>query len=128
MVKQNQFFRFVTIAFAIALGACGHGDKDTGDITQPLVFKGLYSFGPEIKSFTDCDENKEYWVIDSAKTLEIAYTNLGFEKPYTPVYIEAECHLIKTDTTAVAGSYDSTMVVTKLLRISKEAPEGPCAQ
>ncbi|RZK56606.1 MAG: hypothetical protein EOO87_05060, partial [Pedobacter sp.] len=92
------------------------------------VVKGLYSFGPELKSFIDCEDNSEYWVIDSAKTLELAYVNLGFEKPYTPVYIEAECKFVKSDTALVTGDYDSTMVVTKLLKISKQIPDGPCAQ
>ncbi|MES2448052.1 MAG: hypothetical protein V4546_12775 [Bacteroidota bacterium] len=102
-------------------------EKKVDEKSKPTIIKGLYSFGPEIKSFTDCIENKEYWVADSAKTLELAYNNLGFEKPYTPVYIEAECHFVKSDT-SINADYDSTMVVTKLIKISKEIPEGPCSQ
>ncbi|MCX2452767.1 hypothetical protein OQX61_15930 [Pedobacter sp. PLR] len=90
------------------------------------VIKGLYSYGPEIKSFTDCEEGNEYWVADSAKTLELAYSNFNFEKPYEPVYIEVECHMIKSDSLIIAADFDSTMVVTKLLKISKEIPDGPC--
>ena len=90
------------------------------------VIKGLYSYGPEIKSFTDCEEGNEYWVADSAKTLELAYSNFNFEKPYEPVYIEVECHIIKSDSLIVAADFDSTMVVTKLLKITKEIPDGPC--
>ncbi|WP_316819670.1 hypothetical protein [Pedobacter gandavensis] len=90
------------------------------------VIKGLYSYGPEIKSFTDCEEGNEYWVTDSAKTLELAYNNFNFEKPYEPVYIEVECHIIKSDSLIIAADFDSTMVVTKLLKISKEIPDGPC--
>ena len=65
---------------------------------------------------------------DSAKTLELAYHQLGFEKPYVPVYIEVEYHFIKSDTLAASANYDSTMVVTRLIRISKDIPDGPCAQ
>lgn len=90
------------------------------------VIKGLYSYGPEIKSFTDCDEGREYWVADSAKTLELAYSNFNFEKPYEPVYIEVECHLIKSDSLIVSADFDSTMVVTKVLKITKDIPDGPC--
>lgn len=96
--------------------------------SKTLLLKGLYSYGPEVKSFIDCEENREFWVTDSAKTLELAYSNLGFEKPYTPVYVELECNLIKSDTSTVTGGYDSTMVVTKLIKISKQIPEGPCRQ
>ncbi|RZL40373.1 MAG: hypothetical protein EOP00_26740 [Pedobacter sp.] len=113
-------------AFITSFVAC-QGDKKAND-KKPTVVKGLYSFGPELKSFIDCEDNSEYWVIDSAKTLELAYVNLGFEKPYTPVYIEAECKFVKSDTAVVTGDFDSTMVVTKLLKISKQIPEGPCAQ
>ena len=103
-------------------------DKNSGDDKKTTVLKGLYSYGPEVKSFTNCEYDREYWVADSAKTLELAYVDLGFEKQYTPVYIEVECKLVKSDTTTVTGDYDSTMVVTKLLKISKQIPEGPCSQ
>lgn len=119
----------LTLIVSMCLLVACNGNKQ-GDSGQKkvVVAKGLYSFGPEVKSFTDCEEGGEFWVVDSAKTLELAYSNLGFEKPYTPVYIEAEAHFIKSDTATVTGDYDSTMVVTKLLKISKQIPEGPCNQ
>lgn len=125
---RQKFYTFFATALLALLASCTNKPDTAGSAAHPLVIKGLYSFGPEIKSFADCDQGREYWVADSANTLELAYTNLGFEKPYTPVYIEVECHLVKTDTTVVTGNYDSTMVVTKLLKISKTAPDGPCAQ
>lgn len=108
------------------LWACSNKNGGETNKVKSVVLKGLYSYGPEMKSFTDCDENREYWVADSAKSLELQYNDLGFEKPYTPVYIEVECHLVKSDTTTVTGDYDSTMVVTKVLKMSKEIPDGPC--
>lgn len=114
--------------FSIALMSCNNGDRSSENKNESVIAKGLYSFGPEVKSFTDCEEGKEFWVADSAKTLELAYSELGFEKPYTPVYVEIEYHMVKSDTAVVSGNYDSTMVVTKLLKISKEIPEGPCSQ
>ena len=119
---------FVAIIGSIIITACRNKDNNATDDKTVKVLKGLYSYGPEVKSFTDCEYNREYWVADSAKTLELGYVNLGFEKPYTPVYIEVECKLVKSDTSTVSGSYDSTMVVTKLLKISKQIPEGPCSQ
>ncbi|WP_316770692.1 hypothetical protein [Pedobacter frigiditerrae] len=122
--KKLMFFLFASM---VALAAC-NDDKKDADKNKSLVIKGLYSYGPEIKSFTECEDGREFWVADSAKTLELAYSNLGFEKPYTPVYIEVECKLVKSDTSKVTGDYDSTMVVTKLLKISKQIPDGPCSQ
>lgn len=121
--KKLILFFFASMAFL----AC-RDNKEDKVANKPITAKGLYSYGPEIKAFTNCEEGNEYWVADSAKTLELAYNNLGFEKPYTPVYIEVECKLVKSDTSKVTGDYDSTMVVTKLLKISKLIPDGPCSQ
>lgn len=126
-MRTNKLFLIVTL-FSIVLLACNSADKSTENKNEFVIAKGLYSFGPEVRSFTDCEEGREFWVADSAKTLELAYNGLGFEKPYTPVYVELECRIIKSDTSTVTGNYDSTMVVTKLLKISKQIPEGPCSQ
>lgn len=115
------------LALIVCVSACSRKPADKKS-EKTIVLKGLYSYGPEIKSFADCEEGREYWVADSAKTLELAYSRLNFEKPYVPVYIEVECHLVKSDTSKVYGDYDSTMVVTKLLKITKEIPDGPCNQ
>ena len=123
----NKLFLIVVFFFAI-LTSCTNGDKTSGNKNEVVIAKGLYSFGPEVKSFTDCEEGREFWVADSAQTLELAYNQLGFEKPYTPVYVEVECRIVKSDTATITGNYDSTMVVTKLLKISKQIPEGPCSQ
>ncbi|RZK80601.1 MAG: hypothetical protein EOO85_00250 [Pedobacter sp.] len=124
---MNLFRRPIILAFALILvaSACNRTSvEDNKNVSKTLA--GLYSFGPEIKSFTDCEEGKEYWVADSAKTLELAYSNFNFEKPYEPVYIEVECHMIKSDSLMVSADFDSTMVVTKVLKITKEIPDGPC--
>jgi copper homeostasis protein (lipoprotein) len=115
------------LAFIICVSACNRKPETKKD-ENTVVIKGLYSYGPEMKSFADCEEGREYWVADSAKTLELAYSRMNFEKPYMPVYIEVECHLVKSDTSKVSADYDSTMVVTKLLKITKEIPDGPCNQ
>ncbi|TDO20031.1 hypothetical protein [Pedobacter duraquae] len=123
-ILKNIAFLFV---IAIAIAACDR-KSGTAEHDTTRVIKGLYSFGPEVHSFTDCEEGREYWVADSAKTLELAYSNLHFEKPYEPVYIEVECHFIKSDSLKISADYDSTMVVTKLLKLTKEIPDGPCNQ
>ena len=127
-MHTNKKIFLVLILLVTAFAACNRNPKSEDQKDKFIISKGLYNFGPEVKSFTDCEEGREYWVVDSAKTLELAYSNLGFEKPYVPVYIEVQCHFVKSDTTTVTGDYDSTMVVTKLLKISKQIPEGPCAQ
>lgn len=121
-------FKYIAAIFlsSLVIAGCDPKSKEDQVKNNTTVIKGLYSYGPEIKSFTDCEEGREYWVADSAKTLELAYTNLNFEKPYEPVYIEAEGYLSLSDSLSRSASFDSTFVVTKLLKISKEIPEGPC--
>lgn len=113
------------ILAAAVLFSC-NSKPDEEEKNLPRIVRGLYSYGPEIKSFTDCEEGREYWVADSARSLELAYSNFNFEKPYEPVYIEAEVHFIKSDSLIVSADFDSTMVVTKVLKITKEIPDGPC--
>ena len=115
----------VIVSISMIVVGCDR-TKEKEDHDASRIFKGLYSYGPEIKSFTDCEEGKEYWVADSAKTLELSYSNFNFERPYEPVYIEVECLVIKSDSLMVSADFDSTMVVTKVLKITKDIPDGPC--
>ena len=125
LVKQAFVF-FVIIGLAVT--ACNRKEKAREEESNVKIVKGLYSFGPEMKSFTMCNDGREYWVADSVKNLELSYSNLNFEKPYEPVYVELEGYFAKSDTSAVSADFDSTLVVTKVLKISKEIPDGPCAQ
>lgn len=125
MTNNKIMLLFFVVLFALS---CTGNKKEAKNENKAQIAKGLYSFGPEAKTFSRCEDGKEYWVIDSAQTLELAYHELGFEKPYVPVYIEAEAHFIKSDTSGAAKTFDSTMVVTKLLKISKEIPKGPCGK
>lgn len=122
------FFKHIALLLFVMSVICVSCDRNPSGNTKNSVkiIKGLYSYGPEIKSFTDCEEGREYWVADSAKTLELAYSKFNFEKPYEPVYIEAECHVIKSDSLVVSSEFDSTLVVTKLIKITRAIPDGPC--
>jgi len=93
---------------------------------QPVIYRGLYSFGPEVKSFKDCDNGQEYWAADSSAKLELSYSHLNFEKPYTPVYVEIEGRKVLSGKDGVSTEFDSTIVVTKLIKITQEIPAGMC--
>lgn len=105
-----------------ALVSCG--GNQSGD--KPKVYKGLYSFGPEIKSFTECGRDKEVWVTDSSAQLELQYSQLNFEKPYEPVYVEVEGVKVPSDKDGLGAEYDSTLVVRKLIKITREIPQDIC--
>ena len=94
--------------------------KDNG-----VILKGLYSASPDVKSFKECKHEHEYWVADSSAQLELQYSQLNLA-PEVPVYVEVEGKKIKTKKDGVGGGYDSTLVVTKLVKITKDIPKDIC--
>jgi copper homeostasis protein (lipoprotein) len=113
------FFKYLLPIVLMGLYAC----SSNADKNKPVTYKGVYSFGPEVKSFKDCNNGKEFWVTDNSKQLELKYSQLNFEKPYEPVYVEVEGVKIKSGAEGKGSEYDSTLVVNKLVKISKEIPQ-----
>jgi copper homeostasis protein (lipoprotein) len=113
---------WVLLLVFFAVNACNNNDK----ANQVTVFKGLYSAGPEIKSFKDCDSGQEFWAVDSSAQLELQYSQLNFEKPYEPVYVEVEGIKSKSGKAGMGSEYDSTIVVKKIVKITKEIPQDVC--
>ena len=114
------FFLFI---ISICVSACNNRG---GKKSYKAVYKGVYSFGPEVKSFKDCDNGQEFWVTDSSAQLELKYSQLSFEKPYEPVYVEVEGIKIHSNKDGLGSEYDSTLVVKKLIKITKEIPQDKC--
>ena len=117
---QFKRFTYFLTALIFSLYAC---NGKAGKSEKAVMYKGVYRFGPEIKSFQDCDNGKEFWVTDKSGQLELQYTQLNFEKPYEPVYVEVEGVKIKTGADGKGSAYDSTLVVDKLIKITTEIPQ-----
>jgi copper homeostasis protein (lipoprotein) len=121
-IRYIQYLAFLFILF-LAASSCNRKPKEPA---KQVVYKGLYSFGPEIKSFKDCDNSQEFWVTDSSAMLELQYSQMNFEKPYEPVYVEVEGVKIKSGKEGLGSEYDSTLVVKKVVKITKEIPQDMC--
>lgn len=122
MIKY--FFKTLALSIiALLLYSCSMDNNSKADNMK--TYKGLYVFGPELKTLTDCRDGIEYWVTDSSSTLELSYSELNFEKPYEPVYVEVEGNMIETNALE-SQDFDSTIIVRKVLSISKEVPAGQC--
>ncbi|MGY3054259.1 copper homeostasis protein (lipoprotein) [Pedobacter sp. UYEF25] len=120
---------FLGLVLAVFLiSSCHQEPKEKAATIKAHLVKGLYSFGPDMKSFTMCEDGREYWVIDSVKSLELSYSKLNFEKPYESVYVELEGFFEKSKAPLVSVDFDSTLVVTKVIKISEKIPDGPCKQ
>ncbi len=115
--------KYLLFLLVIAAVSCNNGANEK---TKPVVYRGVYSFGPEVKSFKDCDNGREFWVTDSSKELALKYSQLNFEKPYEPVYVEVEGTKLHSDKEGLGSEYDSTLVVKKLVKITKEIPQDMC--
>lgn len=120
-ITYIKYFAFLLVLIAVC--SC-NGNSSKND--KRVIYKGLYSFGPEIKSFKDCDSGREFWVTDSSAQLELQYSQLNFEKPYEPVYVEVEGIKSKSGKDGMGSEYDSTLVVKKVVKITKEIPQDIC--
>ncbi|MBC7417895.1 MAG: hypothetical protein H7325_07045 [Pedobacter sp.] len=127
-MKRNTGIFSGLMMIAVGISACQSNPKEEVVTSKAQIIKGLYSFGPDMKSFTLCEDGREYWVIDSVKSLELSYSKLNFEKPYEPVYVELEGFFEKSKAPLVSVDFDSTLVVTKVIKISEKIPDGPCKQ
>jgi copper homeostasis protein (lipoprotein) len=120
---ELRLIKYLMCLMIIAVYSC---NGNSGKNDKPVIYKGVYSFGPEVKSFKDCDNGREFWVTDSSKQLELKYSQLNFEKPYEPVYVEVEGIKIHSGKEGLGSEYDSTLVVKKLVKITKEIPQDMC--
>ena len=121
---MNSKYIVIIILISVVAFGCSHDKKKASG--EPVIYKGLYSFGPEVKSFKNCETGQEFWAVDSSAKLELGYSQFNFEKPYEPVYVEIEGTKIKSGPDGAASEFDSTIVVKKLVKITKEIPAGMC--
>ncbi len=86
----------------------------------PVVFKGLYTFGHEVRSFRDCSSpQKVYWVNDSIASLRDKYenTNRFPSYPYESVYAEVRGYLSGKSSLGFASEYENVLVVTEIIKV-----------
>lgn len=125
-MRLSTIYYYTSTAFLLVMAACSCNNNNNGTKEDVQVFRGLYSFGPEVKSFQECGHDVEYWVTDSSAQLELQYSQLNFEKPYEPVYIEVEGIKKASDKEGLGSEFDSTLVVRKLIKITREIPQDSC--
>ncbi|HEY4323192.1 MAG TPA: hypothetical protein VGN20_04380 [Mucilaginibacter sp.] len=120
---QLRFIKYLAGIVILGLLSCNENSQKASEL---VVYKGVYSFGPEVKSFKDCDNGSEFWVTDNSGQLELKYSQLNFEKPYVPVYVEISGVKVRSGKDGLGSEYDSTLVVKKLIKITREIPQDMC--
>ncbi|GAA4095317.1 hypothetical protein [Mucilaginibacter panaciglaebae] len=123
-MRLNKTSGILLLLAMTVVTACNHKDKKT-EARAREVFKGLYSFAPGAKLFQFCGGQSQYWAADSSAQLELKYSQLiNFEQSGTQVYAEVEGYKTKSATNGEAAAYDSTLIVKKVIKITKDIPEG----
>jgi len=130
LIKGQLFFALLGM---IAIAACNHGpdkkaEQEQGQTvakpdTTPITLKGLYSFAPGAKTFQACGKQTELWVTDSSAQLELQYSQaVSFEQQGDQVYVEVEGRKVKSAKGGAGAAYDSTLIVKKLIKLTKDIP------
>jgi copper homeostasis protein (lipoprotein) len=109
----------------VIVGMYSCGPTSTKFEFKAATYKGLYSAGPEVKSFKECSTGHEFWAADSSAQLELQYSQLN-QKPDEAVYVEVQGRKVKTVKGGMGSDYDSTLVVTKVIKITKDIPKNGC--
>ena len=122
MNMRLRYRGYLILLFATGLFACKHKPEKVEPVMT--IYKGMYSFGPEGKLFKDCNEGREFWAADSSAQLELQYAQLHFEAPSVPVYIEVMGEKVASKKDDVSATFDSTLVVKKVLKITRDIPAG----
>ena len=86
--------------------------------TPLTVYKGIYTWGAEVETFSPCDSNKTWWVLASEPVwlqLRNAHQSLT-TKPYEGIYAEVSGAYVGAATeelgVAFAAQYDGILRIT----------------
>lgn len=121
-MRLAQLYIISGVFAILGLAACKRKPDKTAE-DKPITITGVYTFEPGAKVFTPCGKQTQFWVADSSAQLELQYSQkVAFEQQGQPVYVEVEGKKIKSVAGGEGAAYDSTLIVKKLIRITKDIP------
>ncbi len=83
-------------------------------------FRGHLILGHEVRSFTPCEKDVEYWVLDqTGGDLKQVYQKLAYN-PYQPIYVEVRGLLAPPPLDGFGADYDRQLIVQTLRRAGVE--------
>ena len=112
MSVMNKYFYLILL---LSYSALGH----------EKTFKGTYSWGGEVDSFSSCGDSKSYWVSHGWGSINAnlrKFYSSNTNKPYQPIYIEFSGHFHYEEEDGFAASYDGTVHISKIDKLEKEIP------
>ncbi|WOE87226.1 hypothetical protein [Aeromonas veronii] len=100
----------------------------SSSVTESKIWRGVYSEGFEVSSFTSCGDRTDFWLYaqhpKTMKDVEEKIIKIRTERGYMypEVYIEFEGSNKGKANDGFAESYDSVVLVDKLLMFKTEIP------
>lgn len=94
--------------------------------SKSIVLEGAFIYGHEVRSFTPCGSDKQFWVLDKTEQLKNRYEELtANQDAYTPIFVEIEVVDQGKAEDGFAADYDGVYEVIKVLKI-KESENNDC--
>ena len=92
----------------------------SSSILGPLPFRGYVTIGHEVRSFTPCDAEAMYWIVDqSSGELRAIYDSLT-SQPYQPVFAILEGAFRRGPADGFGADYGGQLTVSKIWRAERE--------
>ncbi|WOH38325.1 hypothetical protein RI844_03570 [Thalassotalea fonticola] len=87
------------------------------------VYKGIYTWGPEVHSFKPCDSTTDYWVSFDWAGIEMQrYYKANKTNPYQAMYIEFRGQILNEKVDGFANDYAGLIRISEVNRYSFELP------
>ena len=107
----------------ILLASCwGNEDAPTAEKAQSSGerYIGYLTWGHEVRSFVDCDGQREAWVInDVGEELVEIYDSLTVE-PYQPMFVEVKGEIVDPPTEGFGADFPEAIRISELVRAENE--------
>ena len=94
--------------------------------TVTLV-KGIYTWGPEVETFSPCNTNKTYW-LEGGDAMLAPLQEMALKKAdasneaYQPIYVELQAAQAGKATDGFAADYDGLMQLHQVVKSSSKVP------
>jgi copper homeostasis protein (lipoprotein) len=122
-MRLAQHLLFAVMIFIAVATSCKSKPDTKTEEAPAAIIKGVYVFDNSAKTFIACGQGTQYWATDSTAQLELKYTQLiPAEQLGQPVYIELEGYTMKSAVGTMGEAFDSTLVIKKLITITKDIP------
>ena len=114
--------RLLSAAISTLLVACSDqgGTSISETSAEPIHVRGQVVLGHEARTFTECDTNREGWLIDNTSgDLADHYQRLATDQ-YQPIFVEVVGTWTTPPESGFGAEYDDAIAITSLLRAERE--------